>query len=185
MAEPDFPFSPLNLGDPNWKAPDLTEATEGWRVWQVESKVPRYGLKPRLNSVAGTHGYYWEPRKESIATCTKPSPCSAEGKEGVPGEHCSCGFYSAKSRAHMMSQSYYHYDEERDGFFRVVGIVANWGKVIEGTLGWRAEKSYPVKLFVPYEAWKLAKPLADTYGVSVVLDNFLKPQPEEDDDDLF
>jgi hypothetical protein len=57
----------------------------------------------------------------------------------------------------------------------VLGQVANWGKVIEGTQGWRAELAYPVKLWVPFEAWKIAQALEAGYGVPVGLKNYLKP----------
>jgi hypothetical protein len=72
-----------------------------------------------------------------------------------------------------MSMPYHRYDGEHDGFFCVLGMVANWGKVIPGNLGWRAEKAYPIKLFVPYEiAFTHALPLEETYGVEVEMRNW-------------
>jgi len=168
MGMPTFrdPFDLDKLPDPNFKVPDLIEAVEGWRVWRVSAEVPRFGTMPKLYSA--THrGYYWTPRKVSLAECGK---C----KENVPGEHCTCGFYSAKHFEHLMSMSYHWYDMEA-GEVMVLGQIANWGKVIEGTQGWRAAKAYPVQLWVPFEAWTLAEPIEQAYGVPVGIRNFLKP----------
>lgn len=156
MPDPDF------VG-----APDLMEAVEGWRAWKVSATVPHFGVAPKLMSPQ--HGnYHWVPRKEQLAECHK---CG----ENVPGESCGCGFYSARDFDHLMTMSYHLYDLEA-GMVAVIGQVANWGKVIEASLGWRAAKCYPVKLFVPYEAWRLAEPLSEAYGVPVELKNFLKPR---------
>jgi len=70
--------------------------------------------------------------------------------------------------------AYHIYDGEHGGMYCVMGRCANWGKVIEGTLGWRAQFSYPLELFVPYEIWPIAKPLAEGYGCAVRLDNILE-----------
>lgn len=168
----DFPVDVQKLRpDPKLVVPDLTDAVEGWRAWGVPRTMPRYGVPPKLYSV--TYGnYYWAPRKAMVATCSYR--CDAED---VPGEQCSCGFYSAKTLEHLMSMGYHQYDAEANGYYHVVGQVANWGKVIEGSQGWRAQKAYPKKLYVPFEAWPLAKPLSKAYGVPVELKNVLV-QPE-------
>lgn len=150
--------------DANLKVPDLSEATEGWRAWGIPAKIPPFGIAPKLHSV--THIYFWHPRRASRAECKRST-------EHVPGEHCSCGFYSAKSLEHLTSMAYHFYDADSKGMFHVIGQVANWGKVIEGSQGWRAEYGYPLKLWVPYEAWELAEPLSEAYGVPVELKNTL------------
>jgi hypothetical protein len=145
---------------------------EGWRAWIVSRNLPRYGVPMKLKSV--THGAavndgYWPPRKENVAFCDR---CG----EDVPGEQCSCGFYSAKTLDHLMSMGYHTYrDTDDDHYFKVIGQVANWGKVIEGTQGWRSQYSYPVRLFVPFEAARHARLLKEAYGCKVRLLNFLKP----------
>jgi hypothetical protein len=151
-------FDPSKTADQSFQVPDLIGTVEGWRSWLVSSKLPPFGAAPKLFSY--NHNYFWEPRQVNVATCTKPG-CE------VPGENCGCGFYSAKSLVHLMSMVYPEYDEESSGMFSVVGQVANWGKVIEGSQGWRSSKSYPVRLLVPYEALKLAIPLSEAYGVPV------------------
>jgi len=162
----DFPIDPARIVvDPNFQAPDLSQAVEGWRAWQVPAKLPRFGVPPKLWSVS--HRYYWVPRQESVAECGR---C-----KDMPGESHTCGFYSAKHLEHLQSMGYHQYDSERTGVFIVIGQVANWGKVIEGSQGWRSQKSYPVRLWVPFEAHHLAVPLSEAYGVPVGLKNFLKP----------
>lgn len=163
----ELPFDPDKLPDPEFQAPDLVGAVEGWRVWRVSTELPKFGGAPKLYS-ATYGGYYWAARKACVAECEK---CG----ENVPGEYCSCGFYSAKTFDHLMGMSYHLYDAET-GMIAVLGQVANWGKVIEATQGWRAQIAYPVRLWVPFEAAKLAKPLKEAYGVPVGLRNWLKPR---------
>lgn len=108
------------------------------------------------------------------AMCPK-DPLRAHGKDhGVPGEGCTCGLYSAKTQKHLMGMGYRKYDAERTGQFRVMGEVSLWGKIVEGTQGWRAEFGYPRNLLVPFEAYALVAPLKDAYGVPVELANILK-----------
>jgi hypothetical protein len=164
MIEP--PFDLERLPDPNFKVPDLIQAVEGWRVWRVSTELPRFGASPKMYSATHSN-YYWTPRKVSLAACRK---CDQD----VPGEKCSCGFYSAKTFSHLMTMAYHWYNMD-DGYVMVLGQVANWGKVIEGTQGWRAAMAYPVKLWVPFESWKIAQALEDGYGVPVALKNYLKP----------
>jgi hypothetical protein len=163
MAE--LPFDPNKVPDPEFtRAPDLIQAVEGWRAWVCDRKVPDFGLPPKLYSVSHA-AYYWTPRKFSLADCHS---C---GKD-VPGEFCTCGFYSAKTLEHLMTMGYPGYDPEA-GQIAVLGQVANWGKVVEASQGWRAAKAYPVRLWVPYECWKLAKALEKAYGVPVGLSQWL------------
>jgi hypothetical protein len=156
------------LADTEFRAPDLIGAVEGWRAWHVLREPPPYGTTPRLESV--TWSYYWAPRVKAAASCSK-------GEDHVPGEHCTCGFYTAKTLAHLRDMGYHSYDEN-SGRVCVVGRIANWGKVIEGTQGWRSEFAYPVQLYVPFEAYRLAKPLSNAYGVPVKLLNLLDPDSQ-------
>lgn len=152
------------------RPPDLMEAAIGWRSWSFAKEPPLFGTAVKLYSV--THGnYYWAPRRRSRAECGRCGP-------DIPGENCSCGFYSARTLRHLLQMSYHLYNEEESGWFHAVGQVANWGKVIECETGWRSEYSYPRKLYIPYEAAELAKLLHQSYGVPVRLMNFLK-QPTE------
>lgn len=159
------PAKLVGLLDGDFRAPDVIGTVEGWRAWGVLLEPPPFGNAPRLESV--THNYYWAPRVKARADCSK---C---GKD-VPGEHCTCGFYSAKTLEHLREMGYSKYDSN-SGLVCVVGQLANWGKVIEGTQGWRAEFAYPAVIYVPFEAWRLARPIQRAYGVEVKLLNLLDP----------
>jgi hypothetical protein len=160
----DLPFDVTKMEDPKFKAPDIIGTVEGWRAWVVQKEMPRFGVPIKLESAV--HSFYWTPRQIAVATC---DTCG----EDVPGEMCSCGFYSARDLDHLLSMPYYRYEQDADTF-RIVGRVANWGKVVPGTLGWRAQKSYPVTLYVPFEfARDFAKPIKESYGVPVLMKNFL------------
>lgn len=163
----EAPFDATKLPDPNFTVPDLVGTVEGWRAWGVSMELPRYNLPPKLQSVTATE-HYWAPRQVMTATCT-------QGCEDIPNESCTCGCYSAKTLQHLLGMHYHLYKVEH-GYTRVIGRVANWGKVIEGSQGWRAQHSYPIDLYVPFvAASKLAVPLGKAYGVPVRLLNTLKP----------
>lgn len=164
--EVDVPFDVDRLPDPNFRVPDLSQALEGWRVWSVSTDITPM---PKMYS-ATKAGYYWTPRRVSMAYCAR---CG----DDVPGEKCTCGFYSAKEFMHLMSMAYHKYDVE-SGHVMVLGQIANWGGVVTATQGWRAQFAYPVKLWVPFETWELAEPLEQTYGVPVSLHNYLKPREQ-------
>lgn len=170
-------FDPRKLPSPKGlMVPTLDDAVEGWRAWRVARELPRFGNAPKLYSInAGGHygqdGYYWTPRRAARAECAYD--CE---KLEVPGESCSCGFYSAKTCEQLLEglgYASFNPDGDHDEV-RVIGQVANWGKVIEGSQGWRASKSYPIQLWVPYSASHLAQPLKDAYGCKVGLKNFVQ-----------
>jgi hypothetical protein len=164
---PDFdplidPEKLKGLSDTEFKAPDQVGIAEGWRAWKVAMEPPPFGTAPKLYSA--TWDYYWAPRVKARAHC---DIC-----DDVPGETHTCGFYSAKSLEHLRSMGYQEYDPST-GMVCVVGHLACWGKVIEGSQGWRAEYAYPMTLYIPFEAHRLGKPLANAYGVPVKLLNLL------------
>lgn len=168
-----LPFDPRKVtADPNFALPDLTDAETGWRTWGVDLEVP-FGLTPKMWSV--THSsYFWLPQQVAMAECSRYGGCSGDE---LPGESCTCGFYSAKNLPHLLSMGYHRYDPEH-GRICVLGKCALWGKVIEGSQGWRSSYAYPTTLYVPFEAAHLAKPLAEGYGCEVELLNFLKPSKD-------
>jgi hypothetical protein len=153
------------------QVPDEIGYVEGWRAWGIPERGPLYGTSAKLFSVT-RRDYFWTPRQRCQAQCRGSYTCRRGGD--VPGDTCSCGFYSNRSLAHLMRMKYHRYDAERNGLIHVIGRVANWGKVIEGSQGWKSQYSYPLELFVPFEAYKLVAPLKETYGVPVGLKNHLK-----------
>jgi hypothetical protein len=147
-------------------APDVFGVVEGWRTWKVTE--PSFGVAPKLYSVTDSR-YFWVPRQRAEAACDRF--CGE-----TPGQLCSCGFYSARTLEHLLTMRY-HFYTGRGGSWGVVGRVANWGGVVPGDQGWRAQYSYPVVLYVPFEAArKLGPALSETYGVPVKMLNVLKPR---------
>jgi hypothetical protein len=144
--------------------PDYSEVMKGWRSWQISSDS---FAEPLLRSVVIDTA--WQPREPVEATCDY---VTGKPEHSSPGESCSCGLYAAKTREHLQSMGYHRYDPE-NGTYSVIGIVQLWGTIVEGTQGWRAQFGYPERLFVPWEAWHLAKPLREAYGVPVELNNVL------------
>jgi hypothetical protein len=140
--------------------PDYFEPMIGWRAWRIRDTP----AGPRLHSVTYSH-CFWTPRDATVAECEKK-------KHLAPDEGCTCGLYSAKHKAHLLGMGYHHYDPDRGGM-NAVGEVVLWGKIVEGTQGWRAERGYPRELYVPFEGWGYVKPLSEIYGVPVRLNNFL------------
>lgn len=157
------PAKLAGLRDDSFTAPDEMGCVEGWRAWRVGRELPDFGLPPKLHSV--TYDYYWTPRQKARAECQTCGP-------DVPGEGCSCGFYSAKTLDHLRQMGYHTYGDE-GGQVCVVGRLACWGKVVEGTQGWRTEYAYPAVLYLPFEVWRLGSRLAKAYGVPIKLLNLL------------
>lgn len=150
-----------SVPDDSFQVPDLEGHVEGWRCWSLADREPHYGASPKLFSASETT-YFWAPHRAMRAACHVDN-------DHVPGENCTCGFYSARTAEHLFSMSYPY--QHRDGHITVVGRVANWGKVIPGTQGWRAEYAYPVEFYMMPGDWKLGARLSRAYGVPVRLAN--------------
>lgn len=154
--------------------PDYMGTLVGWRAWGVYPDAD----PPLLQSLKYA-GAVWTPGERMEATCGGARIAAWHSKdEGIPGNNCGCGLYAAKTREHLQSMNYHRYDAERRGLFHVMGEVELWGRVVEGTQGWRAEFGYPRTLYVPFEAHRLVKPLRDSYGCKVKLNNILKHESE-------
>jgi hypothetical protein len=163
-------MEPTETGD---RAPDELGTVTGWRAWRVDRKP---NAKGEVLLYSASYDYSWVPFEKARASCDRCRDTDPRSKSCTPGEGCSCGFYSARSLDHLRSMGYHWYNAEMDGGVTIVGRVANWGKVIPGTQGWRAEYAYPEVLFVPFEvARSIAQPVASTYGVPVRLMNLLDP----------
>jgi hypothetical protein len=155
------------------RVPDVIGEIVGWRAWKVIGDRPE--KLPMLASV--THGHtIWHPGYWTNADCGGRDHCSRSLDGGVPGEHCSCGLYCAASRYQLVDLGYARPESHnhRKGYPKVVGEVGLIGKVIPGTQGWRGEKGRIVRLYVPFQHWRLCQPLEDLYRVEVVLDNTQK-----------
>jgi hypothetical protein len=160
----------VGLIDAGFTAPDVVGTVEGWRAWRVKLEPPRFGTVPKLMSAS--YNYWWTPRVKARAECKKCKNPDPLAHDHVPGTYCTCGFYSAKTLDHLREMGYHGY-AENGPYTSVVGQLANWGRVIEGSQGWRAEFAYPAVMFIPFEAWRLRAPLMRAYGVPVKLLNLL------------
>lgn len=155
-------------GETGIEIPDVAGEIIGYRAW----KVIRYGTIIRLASA--TYQAHWPVDKWVEATCGGDLRCPHSSDGMVPGEDCSCGLYAARDRDHLLDMSYADYHNSTDAPV-VYGQVGMVGKVIPGTQGWRAAKARVVKIFVPYESWKLGAALGKLYGVPYELDNWINP----------
>lgn len=167
------------------QVPDVIGEVIGWRSWYVYQQ----GSMVRLASLKSGHHAetIWTPGQWMQAECAKvnylihkephlpvdmlePLVHRSAGVR-LPVESCTCGWYAAVSREHLVSLGYNRYTSSD---LRVIGEVGMAGKVIRATQGWRAERVRPVRLYLPYEKWQLARVLEDTYGVPVELSNTWK-----------
>jgi hypothetical protein len=137
------------------KAPDLHEPFVGWK-----------GL------LADEEGGLWSPARatlwpvgeELLAECTKSHTPPAKG--------CGCGIYAVKSFEQLRDVGY-NWGRSADGMFWVVAEVALYGDVYRATIGWRASKAAPQKVYVPPHKLKLGALIKRRYGVSLgLIDRF-------------
>jgi hypothetical protein len=139
------------------QVPDAIEPAVGYRVWIVRDDG--------LYSVA--HHVYWQPHMVFEATCGRTA------EHDVPSPGCSCGTYAAATFNRLFDMGY----TKETGLFAapkevtIAGQVNLWGGIIPGRLGWRAQFAYPKLLLVPYSRWKVAKRVAEQYGVPFKLYN--------------
>ena len=131
-----------------YKVPDLIgEPIQAWRCWFV---VPENKTSGPLRLASVVYGDLWEPKKEHKARC-RPAESASEGWHDPPARTHGCGIYGVKTQEQV--NRYYRSGEYRSRFeyteiYRVIGLVALWGKIVPGEKGYRAEYAYPIKLQV-------------------------------------
>lgn len=84
--------------------------------------------------------------------------CSAHPEHQPPDPRCSCGVYAVKSFEALERAGYnwaaeYH-DADRGDCLAVVAEIKLWGRIRRGTIGYKGEFAYPLRVYVP--AWRLA-----------------------------
>ena len=121
-------------------------------------------MKPTLEGIrllSVTCDYVWCPSGWNAATCWHTTLHVA------PAELCTCGFYAARSRAHLVTTEYSLYSSNaKDGWQRrpkVIGEVELAGKVIPAANGYRAMRVRPRRILVPHEFYGFLKPLRAAY----------------------
>lgn len=145
---------------PSIEIPDSVGEVVAFRAWNI-AHTPE---GPRLTSQgAGPNAHdVWNPGQVLSAKCNH-----GQGHR-APDEGCTCGFYAARDRAHLVSLPYHRLTPET-----VIGKVMIDGKVVPATLGYRGENIWPVEIAVPYHLWTLARDLNEAYspwGVKVTTD---------------
>jgi hypothetical protein len=128
------------------RTPDFVEPVEAWRVWRVGMCEGRVVLKSLFSSTV------WEPNTPLAAVCrsvrrSRWLPWRSRAHDhAAPALGCRCGIYGVQSvsaaRQYIDCAPFPYRDD------RVIGRVALWGDVVEGTLGWRATFAYPVELYL-------------------------------------
>jgi hypothetical protein len=109
-------------------APDLAAPVTGWRLWLLDSDDDG----PVLTSPVATSR--WPAREATTASCRA-------GCERPPAWECGCGLYATAHVGRLLTTGV------TAGL--VLGCTALWGRVVEATEGWRAERGYPLVLFAP------------------------------------
>jgi hypothetical protein len=127
--------------------PDFAEPLEAWRVWRVARREGRVVLQSLFV------GAVWEPGVPFVASCSGGHRSRWAPWRKKPNNHaapeldCRCGVYGVQSVA--AARSYLERPPLLCRDDRVIGRVALWGAVVEGSSGWRASHAYPIELFLP------------------------------------
>lgn len=115
---------------------------ETFRGWLLTEKNGKTYL------MSSTRNFIWDS-SNMVANCQH----GCEIQECLENQHaCMCGFYSKKDLKNLLSD----YNN-----FPVYGIIYNYGIVVEGSLGVRAEKAMVIALYV--SDLTLSTKLKDTY----------------------
>ena len=88
----------------------------------------------------------------------------------VPGEGCTCGIAALRNpEAELMHLG------RPDDIVYAIGEVALWGRIIEGSRGFRASRAYPLRVFLHYAEPDLAPRIHEAYGIPTQLTDFIGP----------
>lgn len=132
--------------------PDRITASYGWRAWHVRDGQ----LYPLIKNTLPL------PKEAVAATCLEKLHSEAE----TPHLDCMCGFHAAKDPRELIGWIW------RGRLMKpepvVIGRVALWGRIIEGTQGFRSQYVYPTALYAydPLPSYERSK-LEATYKVAV------------------
>jgi hypothetical protein len=133
---------------PGTGVPDVPDAVLGWRTWRIGRRAQR-----RAELIAPLAGSAWPARRPVVASC-------GSRDHTPPGERCGCGLYAVADPRVL---------EWGPSAAEVLGAVALWGQVVEGTRGWRASHAYPRFVVTgPVIATEQRAALARRYGVPVL-----------------
>lgn len=132
----------------------------GWRGVRIMPSGPNG--RPRLWSPV--FPLEWPTQEKVTAVCAHHGAHVAAGSP-APDAKCSCGFYAARNRQHLLSMGYGSYSTP-DSPDHVLIEVAQWGKVVIADNGFRAQYCRILRIYVPSDgdAWRQGVMLAEDYG---------------------
>jgi hypothetical protein len=141
-------------------APDFAQPISGWRVWLVAE------IEGKARLVSVFYHVSWPVGRELVGECLSREPLlprllrrgEPEG-HASPGERCACGIYAARELSAALGYLGIHGVHgtcEVEGWpvvHRILGRVLLWGRLVECEGGWRGQRAYPERLFVPERYW--------------------------------
>ena len=152
--EPVVAFRSWYLGDAGTL---LSMNHTAWPVRQtMEAKCERQG-----KAISGFTMMSGRSGTTMLIDFSEVDNLNDDGEQHTPGESCSCGIYAAKRID--LAMSYF------SGPQCVIGEVYMWGKIIEGTEGWRSQYAYPKTLYFQ----TLQPSLLDFFGLDRDFPNYL------------
>lgn len=153
--------------------PDAIQPVVGWRTWLLVETEAGY----RLQSII--YPTPWPARGSLRAGCRRePSLLHRLQRRKHPAHdtisvRCTCGIYASTGPEGAAAYLDYALPFTRP-CRRAIGQVALWGRVVECERGWRAERAYPLRLFLPVytlraapELRRVAADLRAAYGAEV------------------
>jgi hypothetical protein len=148
LPVPPGPTRPDAAAAAGPSVPDVPDAVLGWRTWRVGRRAQR-----RAELIAPLAGSAWPARRPIVASC-------GSWDHTPPGERCGCGLYAVADPRVL---------EWGPSVAEVLGAVALWGQVVEGSRGWRASHAYPRFVVTgPAIATEQRAALSRRYGVPVL-----------------
>jgi hypothetical protein len=113
----------------------------GWRVWSLSADDGRARLGSHVSPTV------WQPGRELVATCDarrrelrRPWRLHPTG-HAAPAPRCTCGVHAMGNIRYLatyLTPAARPYAWLRPLVHHVIGRVALWGDVVEGSRGWRA-----------------------------------------------
>lgn len=138
--------------------PDSIEPILAVRAWNLYKDNNNYFL-----SSCFQYNIIWPPKTKLSALCLSDDPWMSSGiKHDAPISDCDCGIYALKKAPD--EHELIPWEDNS-----IIGLVFMWGKVIEGTKGYRAQYSKPAALLNDKKFDKIWK-LAESYEIPVVED---------------
>jgi len=161
------------------EAPEYASPIVGWRMWSIAEEHGRHRLCSPLFRV------FWPPASELQAVCDARAHVPWRRRRldhPVPVARCGCGLHAMAAPGHL--SAYILPPASSQVVRRAVGRVSLWGRVLEGSSGWRAAAAFPAEIWLPQadsagrqiqDVETIALDLAD-YGVPVHVCDAMTPR---------